>query len=98
MNTAFRPPPTHVCNIFKIANFQHLTTKLAPTFWMFLNEVRLAMLGLFSMKKIRLLRGDLIEVFKILRGKVHLGLVNPITALFNRTLVDGIPADWKKLK
>ncbi len=48
-----------------------MVTKLVPAIRMFPYEERLAILGLFSMRR-RRLRGDLIWVFKILKGKNRL--------------------------
>ncbi len=55
----------------KIENVHRMATKLVPSLRLFPYEVRLAILGLFSMTR-RRLRGDLIWVFKILKVKVRM--------------------------
>ncbi len=52
----------------KIENVQRMATKLVPAITMFPCEMRLVILGLFSMYR-RRLRGDLVRVFKILKVK-----------------------------
>ncbi len=63
--------PTTLGDMAKFEDVQRMATKLVPAIRMFLYEVRLAILGIFSMRR-RRLRGDLIWVFKILKGKVRL--------------------------
>ncbi len=55
----------------KIEKVQRMATKLAPAIRMFPFEVRLAILGLFSMHR-RRIRGDFIWVIKILKRVVRL--------------------------
>ncbi len=63
--------PTTLGDMAKIDNVQRMATKLVPAIRMLPYEVRLAILGLYSMRR-RRLRGDLNWVFKILKGKVRL--------------------------
>ncbi len=63
--------PTTAGDMTKIENVQRMATKLVPSLRFFPYEVRLAILGLFSMRR-RRLRGDLIWVFKILKGKARM--------------------------
>ncbi len=58
-----------------------MATKLVPAIRLFPYEVRLAILGLSSMRR-RRLRGDLIWMFKILKGKV---LLDPARFLHTKT-------------
>ncbi len=62
----------------KIENVQRMATQLVPSLRLLPYEVRLAILGLFSMKK-RRVRGDLIWVLKILNGQVHIDPLKLLT-------------------
>ncbi len=70
--------PTTLGDMAKVENVQRMATKLVPVLRSFPDEVRLAILGLFSMKR-RRLRGDLIWVFTILKGKARLDPNNLFT-------------------
>ncbi len=63
--------PTTAGDMTQIENVQRMATKLVPSLRFFPYEVRLAILGLFFMKR-RRLRGDLIWVVKILKEKVRM--------------------------
>ncbi len=64
-------PLTTLGDKAQIENVQRMTTKIVPAKPLFLYEVRIAILGLFSMRS-RRLRGDFIWVFKFLNGKFRL--------------------------
>ncbi len=63
--------PTTAGDMTQIESVQRMATKLVPSLRLFPYEVRLAILCPFSMKGLPL-RGDLIWVFKILKGKVRM--------------------------
>ncbi len=64
--------PTTLGDMATIEDVERMAPQLVPALRMFPHEVRLAILGLFSMRR-RRRRGVLLRVFEILEGTVRIG-------------------------